>query len=205
MDLKNDKPIDALLIDDATAVSPLDTASNWSKLWFDQVLLHTAPYHPYLSSTLFSEKFPCAQVTPILSLGNKRQLQPEDMYPVERYMEAGHVYRQFVQLWAAELVRWNGLTGKKSARPSLYRALLKLVGRDMFFQGILQAIFATGQVLGPTLLKAIIVFVSTPTEPLSTGLALAFAYSLVPFFGMICQVLYCSILTDIGREKNTCD
>lgn len=114
-------------------------------------------------------------MTPLLRLGNKRALEMDDMYSVNRRDQAAVLDEQFTILWNQELAN------KPEGKASLLRVWNKQFGYEFWMGGLIKLIFNDlSQFIGPIFLGLLIDFVGSD-EPSWKG----WLYAVSLFVGQI--------------------
>ncbi|RYY82205.1 hypothetical protein EON63_13770 [archaeon] len=98
----------------------------------------------------------------LLTLGNRKPLTLEDLYPLPQKDQSAEIYTGFKQAWQEQL--------RQSASPSLAWSFASSYGRPFLAAGLLKLVHDSCLFLGPLLLNSIISFLSHPEQPLSAGL-----------------------------------
>ena len=101
-------------------------------------------------------------IKPLLELGNKRPLDPSDLFELEENDKASNVYASFTEAWQ----RQHAI--KKE--PSLVMAYARAFGMPFLMAGGLKLIHDMLIFVGPYLLNKIIHFLDDPSEPVENGL-----------------------------------
>ena len=138
----------------------------------------------------------------LLEIGNKRRLEPDDLYPLHEKDCAEGVYKTFAKEWCAQISVCRRSNAKKSAVrdtstdkdkeqiPSLARTFFRAFGGPFVMAGGLKLIHDTLLFSGPWLLNRTIIFLGDPSQPVSTGFFLVLTLFLTQFTMSLCLRQY---------------
>lgn len=98
----------------------------------------------------------------LLTTGNKRPLEMDDLYKLAYEDSAEGVYKKFKRGWLQQI--------KTEETPSLAMAFFHAFGTPFIAAGLLKLVHDSSLFVGPQLLNALINFLNDPSEPLETGL-----------------------------------
>ena len=111
-------------------------------------------------------------MTPILELGAKRPLTPEDLWKLAEEDRSNVLNRNFTHYWNEEMAKPN------LADRSLVRALRKAHALPFYHGGFFKLVHDLLMFLGPLWLSQLIKFVGDPEEPAWVGYSICFALCL---------------------------
>ncbi|ETW10488.1 hypothetical protein H310_00780 [Aphanomyces invadans] len=107
-------------------------------------------WHPTVQAGWLSRTF-FTWASPLLALGNQRQLQPDDLWPLEPANQCHHVSSQFEPAF-------------EKARRSILWTIVATYGWRFALAGLLQLGAVGGTLLGPWVLREILAAVESPDE-----------------------------------------
>lgn len=117
-------------------------------------------------------------MSPFVKLGRTKTLEPEDMPAISHKDRAAPMYDTLSQYWAEE---------QRRPKPSLLRAMRRLLLSQIVWQFFLQLIFRSLNLVTPVLLEAVILFLQDPTADVSEGWILCAGMFLAPWLGSMCS------------------
>ncbi|KAJ4459649.1 Multidrug resistance-associated protein [Paratrimastix pyriformis] len=115
-------------------------------------------------------------MTPLIALGFKRPLEPEDLYPLAEKDTATSLGNEFQKIWESE----KGRARQKGKKPSLLRSFARF--RGLYYVGLgipLKLGHDLLQFCGPVFLRQILSFLASDHD-ISEGFIWAFALFLAP-------------------------
>lgn len=103
----------------------------------------------------------------LLTVGNQKPLDLEDLYALPKSDTAKSVYQRFKQSWNHQLLHEGGEDGSKA---SLTLALIEAFGKPFILAGCLKLIHDSTIFLGPLLLNSLIKFLRDDSQPMIVGI-----------------------------------
>ena len=139
-------------------------------------------------------------VRPLLTVGNERPLDQSDLYDLAPVDTSRGVYSKFRKYWRQELKKLspsstvgadNGADVRTKMKvPSFPMALFRSFGTPYMMVGGLKLFHDSCMFVGPLMLNRLIIFLSDPSIPLSTGLYYVLGIFLSNFAMSICLRQY---------------
>ena len=139
-------------------------------------------------------------VRPLLSVGNERPLDQADLYDLAPVDTSRGVYGRFRKYWRQELKKLSSTSNvgnengtevrTKMKVPSFPMALFRAFGTPYMMVGGLKLFHDSCMFVGPLMLNRLIIFLSNPNIPLSTGLYYVLGIFLSNFAMSICLRQY---------------
>ncbi|KAF0687271.1 Aste57867_20972 [Aphanomyces stellatus] len=153
--------------------------------------------HPLDTVNIFSRLF-YTWATPLLMLGNKRQLQSSDLWPLQDVNKCDNISRIFEP--------------KYRETKSIFRASLSVFGRRAIFIGCLQLFAMLANLYGPIVLQQVVSVVESSNNdfrmllvPIVTLFAVKLAQAVIQtqstFQNELIAVQFCSVLQNLLYKK----
>lgn len=101
-------------------------------------------------------------LTPLLELGNKRSLNPEDLYQLNPYNRSAAVYDKFSIEWEKELK-------KRPTNPRVWLVVSYAFGGPFLLAGLLKLLHDSLLFVSPMVIQGVINFLNDPDAPTSLG------------------------------------
>jgi len=133
---------------------------------------------------------------PLLTTGNQRPLEKEDLFKLQYRDSADGVYKKFKAGWSKQLQR-------KDAEPSITWTFLDAFGTPFILSGLLKLINDSCMFVGPMLLNRIIHFLNEPDQPLQVGLSYVFGLFAANLLMSLCLRQYFWWCYRVGMNLRT--
>jgi ABC-type multidrug transport system fused ATPase/permease subunit len=133
---------------------------------------------------------------PLLTVGNQRPLEKEDLFKLQYRDSADGVYKKFKAGWSRQLQR-------KNAVPSITWTFLDAFGTPFLLSGLLKLINDSCMFVGPLLLNRIIHFLNDPHQPLRLGLSYVFGLFAANLLMSLCLRQYFWWCYRVGMNLRT--
>jgi len=133
---------------------------------------------------------------PLLTVGNQRPLEKEDLFKLQYRDSADGVYKKFKAGWSRQLQR-------KDAEPSITWTFLDAFGTPFLLSGLLKLINDSCMFVGPLLLNRIIHFLNDPHQPLRIGLLYVFGLFVANLLMSLCLRQYFWWCYRVGMNLRT--
>eukprot|EP01039_Chlorochromonas_danica_P007900 gene7900-8715_t len=167
----------AFSIEDEDDVEIAQTEVSGSDSSFSAAPPHQSDHQPFSSTSASASQSlgSCSSVgsiwttltfswmQPLLTLGNTKPLDLDDLYQLPDSDRADMIYKRFKKFWNQQL--------RQSLHPSLAWAFAHSFGRPFFAAAVLKLIHDSCLFLGPLLLNRVINFLKDRSQPLEVGLS----------------------------------
>jgi|EP01049_Picozoa_sp_SAG25_P007020 ATP-binding cassette subfamily C (CFTR/MRP) protein 1 len=147
---------------------------------------------PEQQSSLWS-RMTFSWVTPLLKIGYKRALTPDDIFKVDRRDQTVTNVDKFNRLWRQEWV-------SKGQNASLVRVLLACFGREFAVGGLFKIGNDASQFVGPIALGGLLQFVNDRSQPDWVGYSYALLLLVGQVLGSLCEVQYFQRVMRVGMQ-----